>query len=299
MVTHIETYYLVDYENVGSDGLSGLDKLDKSAHIHLFYTENAKRIKLDIFESHGEAEFVTHKVPVGKQSADMHLVSFLGYIIGINKGMDCSYVIVSKDTDFDNIIKYWKENTKVKVQRSQKIKQATVKQAAPTKQPTVTKAGSSKVTKKVNKADKTKLNQEIQQALSKARCYDNKVISDVAQIVGSHYGKESLLVDVHNSLRAKYTDYLEVYETIKGVVSRYVPTANIKTGHDKTALNVEIQQILSKAGMETEVINNVASIIVKNMGAKNSRQQIYRNIVAKYGQKKGLDIYTRIKKHIP
>lgn len=298
MVTLIETYYLIDYENVGSDGLSGFDKLDKTDHIHLFYTDNAKRINLDVFDNHGEAEFVTHKVPSGKQSADMHLSSFLGYIIGINKGADCSYVIVSKDTDFDNIIKFWKENAKAKVIRSQQIKQTTSKQTTSIKQPTAAKLDSPKLTTKVNKADKTKLNQEVQQALSKVH-YNNKVISNVAQIVASHFGKESFLSDVYNSLEEKYIDYLEVYDTIKGVISKYAPTVNITTGHDRTALNTEIQQTLSKAGMGREVINNVASIVVKNMGVKNSKQQIYRTIIAKYGQKKGLDIYTRIKKHIP
>lgn len=299
-MTLIETYYLIDYENVGSDGLSGFDKLDKTNHVHLFYTENAKRINLDIFDSHGEAEFVTHKVPVGKQSADMHLCSFLGYIIGINIGVDCSYVIVSKDTDFDNIIKFWKEKAEAKVLRSQAIKQTTVKQTTPTKQPTATKADSSKITKKANKGDKTKLNSEVQQALSKAH-YDDKVIGNVAKIVGTHFGKENFLGDVHNALRKKYKDsgYLEVYETIKGVISKYAPSEKIETGHDRTVLNTEIQQTLSKAGMGREVINNVASIVVKNMGVKNSKQQIYRAIIAKYGQKKGLDIYTRIKKHIP
>lgn len=291
---------MIDYENVGSDGLSGFDKLDKTNHVHLFYTENAKRINLDIFDSHGEAEFVTHKVPVGKQSADMHLCSFLGYIIGINIGMDCSYVIVSKDTDFDNIIKFWKEKAEAKVLRSQAIKQTAVKQTSPTKQPTATKADSSKVTKKANKGDKTKLNSEVQQALSKAH-YDDKVIGNVAKIVGTHFGKENFLGDVHNALRKKYedSDYLEVYETIKNVIAKYAPATKRTSGQNKTAINSEIQQLLSKAGMEQEVINYVASVVVKNIGVKNSKQQIYRTIVTKYGQQKGLNIYQHIKKHIP
>lgn len=300
MVTLIETYYLIDFENVGSDGLSGFDKLDKSAHIHLFYTENAKKINLDIFDSHGEAEFVTHKVPVGKQSADMHLCSFLGYIIGINKGVDCNYIIVSKDTDFDNIIKFWKQNAKVKVQRSQKIQQTTSNQATPDKQKTSSSASLTKVTVKVNKSDKTKLNHEVQQVLSKAG-YGDKVIGNVSKIVASHFGKESFLSDVHNALRKEYKDpdYLEIYETIKSVIGKYSPTSKTTGGQNKTEINTEIQHILSKAGMESEVINDVASVVVKNMGVKNSKQQIYRTIIAKYGQKKGLDIYTRIKKHIP
>lgn len=38
MVIEIETYYLIDYENVGSDGLSGCDKLNK-----VFESEHLKK----------------------------------------------------------------------------------------------------------------------------------------------------------------------------------------------------------------------------------------------------------------
>lgn len=40
----METYYLIDYENVNSDGLSGCDKLAKSDHIIIFFTKNAMKI---------------------------------------------------------------------------------------------------------------------------------------------------------------------------------------------------------------------------------------------------------------
>ena len=38
----------------------------------------------------------------------MHLVSYLGYLLGIH-GKDCNYVIISKDKDYDNIVKFWQE----------------------------------------------------------------------------------------------------------------------------------------------------------------------------------------------
>ena len=68
----IKTYYLIDYENVGSEGFKGC----------LFYTDNSRKIDLDIINDHGESKLITHKVPTGNQSADMHLGSYLGYLIG-------------------------------------------------------------------------------------------------------------------------------------------------------------------------------------------------------------------------
>lgn len=50
--------------------------------LSIFYTDNSRKIDLDIINDHGEAKLVTHKVPTGNQSADMHLGSYLGYLIG-------------------------------------------------------------------------------------------------------------------------------------------------------------------------------------------------------------------------
>lgn len=287
---------MIDYENVGRTGLSGCDKLGKTDHIHVFYTKNAKGTDWDIYNNHGEAELVVHEVPAGDESLDMHLVSYLGYIIGINnREKNCRYVIVSKDKDYDNVIKFWKNEAKVEGSR-----RLTVKQAAPTKNPTATKASPSKTSVKTNKADKTKLNQEVQQALSKAETpYDSKAINNIASIVVSCFGSMNFLRDVHNELGKKYNDSHEVYETIKNVIAKYAPATKRTSGQNKTAINSEIQQLLSKAGMEQEVINYVSSVVVKNIGVKNSKQQIYRTIVTKYGQQKGLNIYQHIKKHIP
>ena len=57
----IKTYYLIDYENVGSEGFKGCEKLRETDIIHLFYTDNSRKIDLDIINDHGEAKLVTHK----------------------------------------------------------------------------------------------------------------------------------------------------------------------------------------------------------------------------------------------
>ena len=120
----IKTYYLIDYENVGSEGFKGCGKLRETDIIHLFYTDNSRKIDLDIINDHGEAKLVTHKVPTGNQSADMHLGSYLGYLIGKEcTGQDEEYkiVVISKDTGFDHIIEFWKTEKDVKVSRNEKI----------------------------------------------------------------------------------------------------------------------------------------------------------------------------------
>lgn len=226
----INTYYLIDYENVGEDGLANCCKLDATDHIHIFYTGNTTRINLDILNNHGSAELKTHKIPAGNQSVDMHLVSFLGYLIGVNDGNGCSYVIISKDKDYDNVVKFWVHETQDRIVKAARINppaanqknaivQMPVKNNMDTNQPAQKSAAASQ-SKKQKGADKTKLNQEIQQKLSK-KGYVNKVISDVAKIVCKYYGQAGFAGSVHNELRKKYDNYLEVYGSIKAILKKY------------------------------------------------------------------------------
>ena len=67
----------------------------------------------------------------------MHLVSYLGYLLGIH-GKKCTYVIVSNDTDYDNIIKFWKEEGYPNISRKPRIPgvvatQKEIVQSTPTK----------------------------------------------------------------------------------------------------------------------------------------------------------------------
>ena len=289
----IETFYLIDYENVNSDGLAGCDKLTKTDHIIIFFTKNAMKINMSEIANHGDAELDMIEVPAGKQSADIHIGSYIGYLAGINKGKDCSIVVVSKDIDFDNVIKFWKVKTGVKASRAQQIKvstpKATTAKQAATPKKTITKVDGNK---------KTKLNQKVMQAV-RAAGFDASVANTTAQIAAGLYGEEHLANGVHNELRERYDNYLEVYEAVKKVLSKYEKLAKAaSTGKSKTAVNSETIQILSKARFDNDIVTYVASVVVKNIDVKNGKQQIYRTIISKYGQDKGLNIYNHIKKHI-
>ena len=295
----IETYYLVDYENVHCDGLNGCEELGKTDHIFIFFTKNAKSIDMSEISDHGGAELKMIEVPVGKQSADMHIVSFLGYLAG-KKGKNCNAVIVSKDTDFDNVVAFWEETTGITASRVQQIRKKTAirkssesRHSVIQKKPNITVVGT----------QKTKLNSETMQAVKRAG-FSASVANTAAQIASRLYGDEHMLVEVHNALRDHCPNYLEVYRAMKPVLSKYegdissknkMPTAAAK---DRTATNVAIMKLLSKAGYSNDIVAYTASTAVKNLGVKNGKQQIYKAIVAKYGQKKGSAIYNQIRKNI-
>lgn len=278
----IETYYLIDFENVGNEGLSGSKTLGSNDCVHLFYTENAKKIDLDSLNTNKPCFFFYHKVPVKKQSLDMHLVSYLGYLIGINKLQKRKYIIISNDTDYDNVITFWNEFENVSISRQSQI----------------TNQNPSTTIKSTINTTNTKrdLNNAIQQAISKYG-YDTCTINNVASIVVGHYDDENATNRIHNELRAKYLDYSDLYKIVKPIIKQFLKVATNNSA-EPTNINNEIQKQLSSANFPNDIVNYIASLVSKHYDEKNAKQLIYRAIVSKYGQFQGLNIYNHIKKSL-
>lgn len=125
-----ETYYLIDFENVGPKGLEGADKLTKADLVHLFSTSQAAKITTATLANFNATNLLVHEVPTGSQSVDMHLVSFLGYLLGSLSSAP-QIVIVSNDTDYDDIVSFWKAEKGVVIQRRDKLQTEEAKPSPP------------------------------------------------------------------------------------------------------------------------------------------------------------------------
>lgn len=105
-------FYFIDFENVQSSGLKGIDDLKKEDEVYIFYSENANRIS---FEMHYKlmrtlADVYIVSVDVGgKNALDFQLSSYLGYIINQNRFSEADYYIVSKDTAFSYLVSFWED----------------------------------------------------------------------------------------------------------------------------------------------------------------------------------------------
>lgn len=195
-----ETYYLIDYENVHGSGLSGSERLGKHDHIVLFYTENDSKISLEKLPDGNSTNFNRFKIPVGKQSLDMHLVSYLNDLI-IENGSKCfNYVIISKDKDYNDIISFWKKNFKKRKNKSSIIRQ-----------------------NQIATAQKILLNTEILQALrDEYKNTKNNAFGHIASIVAKYYEEDKFTYNVHNELKTTYPKMGEdIYETILPILERY------------------------------------------------------------------------------
>lgn len=238
----METYYLIDFENVHNDGIENIESMAKTDHVHIFSTQNATNIRQDVIWMKNDIH--THLVPIRKQSLDMHLVSYLGYLLGIY-GKSCSYVIVSKDKDYDNIIKFWKEKEYHNIIRKEKlpnvVKQPIKKITKPSstiaqtqqkilQQHTVNNIISTGLSYTLSGRDRSELNLYVQHALTDDYEYKIGDANRICKYVIANCNKERMLSELHNDIRREFPNcYEKVYSDVKGILHEFVGDKKMDT----------------------------------------------------------------------
>lgn len=218
------TYYLIDFENVNNGGIENIDALTNNDHIHIFSTQNAINIRMDIFAKN--LDIKVHIVPVKKQSLDMHLVSYLGYLLGGCNSEQDAFVIVSKDNDYDNIIQYWKDKGCKNISRIQKLPVAKKKQQTqPVQKPaqTINSKISTGMSYNLSGQDRSDLNIFMQHSLVDMG-YSHNVANCVCKFVVAHCNDERMLSEIHNNLKIQFNGYSEMYEDVKQILGKFVAT---------------------------------------------------------------------------
>lgn len=245
-----EIYYLIDFENVGLKGLEGAEKLGSQDHVHLFSTRNAPKINTATLAHFNGTNLLVHEVPAKSQSVDMHLVSFLGYLLGSCKPVP-TIVILSNDTDYDDICQFWKAERSISVVRRDRFEEpkpaakkapakakpqgknaardkgASLKEkvlekeaspaAAKEKAPLNAKPSpSGKKAKAPEPKDKTAVNNAVLKTLSAAK-YDNEIVSFCASQVTKLFAEKNGKQLIYRSIISKYGQEqgLAIYREIK------------------------------------------------------------------------------------
>ena len=98
--------YYIDYENVLSGGLEGIEDLKKNDKVYLLYSQNANTMKMQIVEklnkSKADVEFLDIKC-LGQNALDFQLCVLMGSQIGHFRGTNLNVFIVSKDHGYDSV----------------------------------------------------------------------------------------------------------------------------------------------------------------------------------------------------
>lgn len=115
--------YYIDYENVNSFGLKGVQLLGSDSQVNILYSKRADNIKIDILTELMKSEADVHFIPVhvGTPNAlDFQLVTLL--FLGYNR--ENRYYIISKDSGYDCCIKTALEHNAPNIRRFRDIETA-------------------------------------------------------------------------------------------------------------------------------------------------------------------------------
>lgn len=121
--------YLIDFENVKSKGLTGIEQLSEDDKVIIFYSENSDTISFEmhrkVMTSNADIEYLKVRVG-GKNALDFQLSTLLGYLLA--KGLYTHIMIISGDKGFDKLHDFWNvsfaDKNSVVVFRTQTIAQA-------------------------------------------------------------------------------------------------------------------------------------------------------------------------------
>ena len=100
--------FLIDYENVTSAGIEGIDKLSESDRVYIFYTQAQQSISFDMHRAILNTRAKVNYFSVangGKNALDFQLASFLGYLVAVSE--DKCIFVVSGDKGFQFIWRFW------------------------------------------------------------------------------------------------------------------------------------------------------------------------------------------------
>jgi hypothetical protein len=101
--------YFIDSENVGDNWIFLLDTVAVSDEIFVFYTAKSPHMNyknlITLKESPKDVTFI--ECCEGNNALDFQLCTELGY--QVHGSADNEYIIVTNDTGYDAVVKYWKE----------------------------------------------------------------------------------------------------------------------------------------------------------------------------------------------
>lgn len=253
--------YLIDFENVHSSGISGVENLSADDKVYIFYTENASSLS---FSSHIKllacpAEVTYYNVDAGgKNALDFQLASFLGYLIG--SGSDDCYYIISGDRGYDNVKKFWEKSglrKDISIIGAKSVKAAV-------------KPAEQILTIKIDQDDKKTI-VENPSAVQSAAAPDN--------ISGPEEKSETVT-------EAKPAAEPEPKPETAAPKNR-------KSSGRKVSVPKYIKNILSKAGVQAEY--DEIGAVVELVKTSGSKQQFYRDCMKNFGRDKGRTVYTLLK----
>ena len=309
--------YLIDFENVHEEGFASLGRLGDRDAVYCFFTKNVAKISMAALAGMRSGQLHFIEAESGKQSLDLALVSYLGYLIGTVPNEQC-YEIVSNDNGFSKAADFWnKHRPGIRVRVRKTVDQAKLAAAAELKP--ARKGRASKSAKAVTAAAAAP------SAETKPAAETRTNPAPEAKPAPAPAAKPTTAPAQKNAASAA-ADNTPAKEAAPAAAAKPAPEtkpaarpapAKKEASAPKTVPAPETAEAnaapavkeapaarpapeavaaLAAAGIEASVAEFLLTEAEKHREDKNIKQLVYRAVVKKYGQKKGTEIYNTAKK---
>lgn len=316
------TVYLVDFENVRSEGLKGVDRLSEGDKVVIFYSKNAENISFDVHTllNNSRAEIETFRIlRGGRNSLDFQLSTYLGYLV-----MENCYkkiFIVSQDKGFLCAISFWEVNSEI---CNAEIKLCKSISNAESENSTSADYDDGLTGKFLERIEVKKPNKNVGMAYSKN---NNELSEDSITASAVIRGDSSHVETKENTRKFNAKPVTGNYgripaQTSSEAYSRTPRTTRNKAHEEnvkrkasdtqKKNVNLNVQNPTSKnkifaAEIKLNIAEDVKAIIngkydesyvpvlVEAIGKSTGKQHFYRMLVSRFGQETGHNMYMMIK----
>ncbi|MBQ5788413.1 MAG: hypothetical protein IIW12_09450 [Oscillospiraceae bacterium] len=303
--------YLIDFENVHEEGFASLGRLGDRDAVYCFFTKNVAKISMAALAGMRSGQLHFIEAESGKQSLDLALVSYLGYLIGTVPNEQC-YEIVSNDNGFSKAADFWnKHRPGIRVRVRKTVDQAKLAAAAELKP--ARKGRASKSAKAVT-------------AAAAAPSAETKPAAETRTNPAPAPAAKPTAAPAQKNAASAAADNTPAKEAAPAAAAKPAPEtkpaarpapAKKEASAPKTVPAPETAEAnaapavkeapaarpapeavaaLVAAGIEASVAEFLLTEAEKHREDKNIKQLVYRAVVKKYGQKKGTEIYNTAKK---
>ncbi len=269
--------YFIDSENVGDNWISLLDTVAEKDEILVFYTANSPHMNyknlITLKSSPKDVTFI--ECCEGNNALDFQLCTELGY--RVHEIGDNEFIIVSNDTGYDAVVKYWKErNIALKRIPGKDCKQ---KQHSTTKQ-------------KVSTSDPTENNTPAHAELPS----DN--IPDEAKEILYILGRDQLQ-PLHESLQQIYGKQGSIYYNAfksNATYNTFIANHKKKSLADKHKTYCQI--VFAHAKNKIAMPSDFPKFVTETWKKKKNLNSFRSSLQTKYGKENSEKYYALIKAHI-
>ena len=288
----MNTVYLIDSENVNDAWVELLPVLDHEDQIIVFYTDKSPHMcyqnVIALLNNDKKVEFI--KCFEGNNALDFQLVTELGYMLC--NAPKQAYVIVSNDTGFDAIVKYWQKKEYDVSRIRGKDCRKEVRKFVLCEEDTVSENEDENVCEFQEDAGESKT-ESGQETNVLSFTDEEECVEEILKVISL---KNMTLL--HNALTCmlgqKKGD--EVYSQIKKNKSLYTEYREPAVLKKKERERYYIKLVLK----QNELDEMQAADLQKWLGSvsKKNLNELHAGIIKKYGHIEGAKYYSALKKHL-